>query len=90
MPDANARQQVSEGEVGPGKAARNEGRKLMAAWLNGVSIAAVVAGFFQPLLATNEGRQSVRLADLSLSLMLFAISFLLILASQAVVRRVED
>ena len=72
------------------KAGRNEGRKLMAALVNNVAAAAILAAFFQPVLAFLRQHQPFRPADVVASLLLFALAAILAFEAQVIARRLED
>lgn len=73
-----------------GKGSRNEGRKLLATWLNGVSIACFLAASLQPLLGVVQQPREFRLVELLLSLILFVASAGLHAGAQVIIRRLED
>ena len=72
------------------KAGRNEGRKLMAALVNSVAAAAILAAFLQPVLAFLRQHQPFRSADVVASLLLFALAAILAFGAQMIARRLED
>lgn len=72
------------------KAGRNEGRKLLAAFLNNIAAAMFLAGFLQPALGTLRQHQPFRTSDAVTSLALFASWLIFFAASQSVAHRLED
>jgi uncharacterized membrane protein len=72
------------------KAARNERRKVLAAWFNSVSVAALVAGLLQPILFLAQQSRSFTLVEAVISFMFLIMSASLALSAQAVADRVED
>ncbi len=71
------------------KAARNEQRKLLANVLNNTTVAALLAGYLQPVLAfVRNGRFGRN--DLAAALVFGSIGLMLHVAARAVVSRVED
>jgi hypothetical protein len=68
--------------TGPGKAARNEARKAMAATCNALSIALLITAGLQPLIAGRD----IGAADLSILATFIALQG----AAHYVLRKVED
>jgi hypothetical protein len=75
---------------GPGKTARNEGRKLIATALNNLAVALTLAAFVQPIAIYLQQRKPLDLATALASLTFFVISATLFVGSQRTIRRLED
>ena len=80
---AQPRRQVS-------KAGRNEQRKLLAAVFNNAAIAALLAGFLQPTLASLRSGHAFERKDLLATLVFSGVGFILHMAARAAASRLED
>ena len=85
---------VEAGEDEPGKpgnkTSRNEGRKLMATFLNNVGVGWALAALLQPTLSVLREGRGFGLAD-ALSAFLFGvIAIMFVVAAQVVVARLEE
>ena len=81
---------MTDAPLSPGKAGRNEARRLQAGWFNTVSAALFLAGLLQPVLGVVQQQRSFQLAELAASLIFFVLSGGSFVVAQRVVRRLED
>lgn len=79
-----------ESDSTTGKVGRNEARKLLATWLNNVSVGFVLAGSLQPLLGLVQRQRSISLAESGLSAILFGIAVVAFFGAQRIAKRLED
>lgn len=73
-----------------GKAARNEGRKLLATFMNNAALAWFAAAGLQPALAVWREGHAFGAKDAAASFIFFLFSVTLFAAAQIVSTRIED